>query len=356
MAIPIKNVGDLSLSKIELLLPEPLLSSAQRSVDEIFNCHRLWEAEDEDELIGRVANRVRGIARGRHITIGRELIDRLPYLEIIAGFGVGYDGIDLQCCVERGILVTNTPDVLTEETADAALGLLLMTVRELSAAERYLRAGKWVTEGNYRRTPATMRDRVVGMVGLGRIGGAVARRIEALNVPVVYHSRRPRADVRYRYYADLLAMATDVDTLMIVLPGNNSTRNIIDASVLTALGPKGILINMGRGIAVDEQALIEALANCTILAAGLDVYVNEPSVPAALLALDNVVLLPHVGSASIHTHDAMGQLLVTNLRHWFEAGEPVTPVPETPWPPHPWNEPVKASLDDQTRLYGRGSG
>jgi lactate dehydrogenase-like 2-hydroxyacid dehydrogenase len=334
------------LSKIEILLPEPVLPSAQRSLDETFFCHRLWEAEDKDALVARISKSVRGIARGRHITIGRELIERLPNLEIIAGFGVGYDGINLQCCVERGIVVTNTPDVLTEETADAVLGLLLMTVRELSAAERYLRAGKWVSEGNYRRTPATLRDRTVGMVGLGRIGRAVARRVEALNVPVVYHSRHPRADVTYRHYADLLTMASDVDTLIVVLPANESTRNIVDSSVLTALGPQGILINGGRGLTVDEQALIEALTNQTILAAGLDVYVNEPYVPEALLALDNVVLLPHVGSASIHTHDVMGQLLVTNLRRWFEAREPVTPVPETPWFHPGRNRQVRVGVDE----------
>ena len=220
--------------------------------------------------------------------------------------------------------------MLTEEVADTALGLLLMTVRELSAAERHLRAGKWPA-GNYPLT-GTMRDRTVGIVGLGRIGMAIARRLDAMQVPVVYHTRRPRPDVAYRHYADLAAMATDVDTLIVVVPGTAETRNMIDADILKALGPNGVLINIGRGIVVDEPALIAALKDGTIRAAGLDVFADEPNVPAELIALPNAVLLPHVGSASVHTRDAMGQLVVDNLRSWFEKGKPLTPVPETPWP------------------------
>jgi lactate dehydrogenase-like 2-hydroxyacid dehydrogenase len=318
------------MSRIEILLPEPLLASALRKLEKLFVCHRLYEAENPDEFLARVGSQIRGIARGRHIEIGSKLIDQLSNLEIVACFGVGYDGIDLDFCIRRGVVVTNTPDVLTEETADAALGLLLMTVRELSAAERYLRAGRWVAEGNYRRTPATMRDRKVGLVGLGRIGRAIARRVEALDVSIAYHSRSPQPAISYRYYSDILEMAHDVDTLIVVLPGNSSTRNIVDRRVLEAIGPRGILINIGRGATVDEQALVDALSSGTILAAGLDVYVDEPNVPRALLELENVVLLPHIGSASIYTHDAMGDLLVRNLSTWFETGKPVTPVPETP--------------------------
>jgi lactate dehydrogenase-like 2-hydroxyacid dehydrogenase len=177
-----------------------------------------------------------------------------------------------------------------------------------------------------------MRDRTVGIVGLGRIGMAIARRLESMLVPVVYHNRSPRSDVPYRYYQDLKAMAADVDTLMIVLPGGAATRNLVDAGILKALGPNGILINIGRGSVVDEQALIDALRDGTILAAGLDVFAKEPHVPEALLALPNAVLLPHVASASVHTRDAMGQLVVDNLVSWFEKGKPLTPVAETPWP------------------------
>jgi len=160
----------------------------------------------------------------------------------------------------------------------------------------------------------------------------VARRLEAMKVPVVYHARHPRPEVAYRYYGDLREMAADVDTLVVVLPGDASTRGLIDASILSALGPDGIVVNVGRGSVVDEPALIAALKARTIRAAGLDVFTDEPNVPAELVAMDNVVLLPHVGSASIHTRDAMGQLVVDNLKSWFTDGRPLTPVPETPWP------------------------
>ncbi len=278
---------------------------------------------------------VRGVARGGgHAVVDRAFLDSLPKLEIIANFGVGYDGIDLVRAAERGIVVTNTPDVLTEEVADTALGLLLMTVRELSSAERYLRAGKWPTGGSYPLT-STLRDRSVGIAGLGRIGLAIARRIDALNVPVVYHTRHPRTDVSYKYYADLHEMAVEVDTLIAILPGGAETRNRIDARILKALGANGVLINVGRGSTVDEPALIEALQNRTILAAGLDVFANEPNVPAELIALPNAVLLPHVASASRYTRAAMGQLVIDNLKGWFADRRPLTPVPETPWPAKP---------------------
>ena len=276
---------------------------------------------------------VRAIARGGgHAPVDAALFDRMPRLEIVANFGVGYDGIDLAEAAARGIVVTNTPDVLTEEVADTALGLLLMTVRELGAAERYLRAGKWAANGPYPLT-GTLRDRRVGIAGLGRIGLAVARRLDAMAVPVVYHTRQPKPDVPYPYFADLHAMAVDVDTLISILPGGEATRNQIDARILKALGANGVLINIGRGTSVDEPALIAALQNRTIRAAGLDVFADEPRVPAELIAMENVVLLPHVGSASVYTRAAMGQLMLDNLISWFSNGRPLTPVPETPFPP-----------------------
>ena len=279
------------------------------------------------------AGAVRAIARGTgHAPIGAALLGRMPQLEIIANFGVGYDGIDLAAAAARGIVVTNTPDVLTEEVADTALGLILMTVRGLGAAERYLRAGRWASEGAFPLS-ATLRDRRVGIAGLGRIGLALARRLDAMSVPVVYHARHPRADVPYSYFADLHAMAVDVDTLVAILPGGEATRNAIDAHILKALGANGVLINIGRGSTVDEAALIAALKGGTIRAAGLDVFANEPQVPAELMTMDNVVLLPHVGSASVYTRAAMGQLMLDNLTSWFTSGRPLTPVPETPFPP-----------------------
>jgi lactate dehydrogenase-like 2-hydroxyacid dehydrogenase len=316
---------------IHILAPDRLPTTILKGVTELFTVHHLLDATDVGSWLTQVGPLVRGIARGAGARIDRALLDRLPNLEIVASLGVGYDGIDLEAAAERHIIVTNTPDVLTEEVADTALGLLLMTVRELSAAERHLRAGKWATEGPYPLT-GSLRDRTVGIVGLGRIGLAIARRLDAMRVPVVYHSRNARPDVPYPYYASLEAMATAVDVLLTIVPGTAATKDLIGAEVLEALGPDGIFINVGRGSIVDEPALIAALRDRSIRAAGLDVFAHEPHVPPELVALPNAVLLPHVGSASVYTREAMGQLVVDNLRSWFHDGRPLTPVAETPWP------------------------
>jgi lactate dehydrogenase-like 2-hydroxyacid dehydrogenase len=258
------------------------------------------------------------------------MMARLPALEIVANFGVGYDGVDAEAASRRGVIVTNTPDVLTEEVADLTLGLLLATVRQLPQADRFLREGRWL--GGAFPFSATLRTRRIGIVGLGRIGKAIARRLEGFGVPIAYHGRSRQADAPYRYYPDLTAMAEDVDTLISVAPGGAATRGMIGEAVLKALGPDGILINVGRGSVVDEPALIAALRDGVIHSAGLDVFADEPKVPEALIALPNVVLLPHVGSATHHTRAAMGQLQADNLIHWFAGRGPLTPVPETPWP------------------------
>ncbi|MEO8667875.1 MAG: 2-hydroxyacid dehydrogenase [Bauldia sp.] len=317
------------MAKVEILSLDSFPAKTRESLDALFTRHD--HGHGDTPVPPAIAERVRGIARGGHSPIGQSLMEQLPRLEIVANFGVGYDGIDLAYAAGRGIVVTNTPDVLTEEVADTALGLLLMTVRELPAAERHLRAGKWPTEGPWRLTP-TLRDRTVGIIGLGRIGMTIARRLEAMKVPVVYHARHKRDDAPYPYFASLRDMAAAVDTLLVVIPGNAGTRNLVDKGILEALGANGILINIGRGIVVDEDALIDALRNRTILAAGLDVFASEPHVSPALVALDNAVLLPHVGSATVHTRNAMGHLMFDNLKSWFETGKPMTPVPETPWP------------------------
>jgi lactate dehydrogenase-like 2-hydroxyacid dehydrogenase len=205
-------------------------------------------------------------------------------------------------------------------------------VREFPQAERFVRAGKWV-QGQYPLTKATLRNRTVGMVGMGRIGKAIARRLDAFGVPVVYHSRKPQAGVSYKYYPKLLDMAHDVDTLMVIVPGGPATANLINAEVLKALGPQGVLINMARGSVVDEPALIEALKNKTIYSAGLDVFAKEPNVPKELLQMDHVVLFPHLGSSTEVTRAAMDQLVVDNILAWAAGKPPLTPVPETPYPP-----------------------
>ena len=315
---------------------EVLVLSPKKAIEDglkDFVLHRLWTAPDREAFLAQVGPRVRAIASaGGHAAVDANLMSRLPKLEIVSSFGVGYDHVDAKWAGQHGITVTNTPDVLTEEVADTAIGLLLCTAREFPQAERYLRAGKW-REKDYRLSPATLRNRTVGIIGLGRIGKAIARRLDAMLVPVVYHGRHRQPDVPYRYYDNLVAMARDADVLLAVAPGGPGTRNIINAAVLDALGPDGIVINMARGSLVDEPALIKALQEKKIFSAGLDVYAHEPKVPAELIAMDNVVLFPHLGSASLHTRQAMDQLVVDNLVAWAGGNPPLTPVPETPWPP-----------------------
>jgi lactate dehydrogenase-like 2-hydroxyacid dehydrogenase len=319
--------------RVDVLMIEPMMPLIVDGVAKSFTLHKYWEAPDRGALIEKLAPALRYIVAGgsTHQKVPAELMQKLPQLEFISSFGVGYDHVDAKWAGEHGIVVTNTPDVLTEEVADTALGLLLCTVRQLSQAERYLRAGHWLN-ADFPLTRATLRDRTVGIIGLGRIGKAIAQRLEGFGVAVVYHGRNRQADVSYRYYANLIDMARDVDILMVVTPGGAGTRAIINAAVLDALGPRGILINMSRGSTVDDAALIEALKTGKILSAGLDVYAHEPHVPAELLTFDHITLLPHVGSASMHTRDAMGQLVVDNPVAWAAGEPPLTPVPETPVP------------------------
>jgi lactate dehydrogenase-like 2-hydroxyacid dehydrogenase len=305
------------------------MPDVEQQLEATFEVHRATGA-DIDGLVARHGPAIRAVATRGRDRLDAPLLARLPALEIIANYGVGYDSIDVGAAARRGIVVTNTPEVLNDEVADFAVALLLATVRRLPQADRFVRAGRWL-QGNFPLGP-TLRDRTVGLVGMGRIGKRIAQRLSAFEVPIVYHSRTARPDVSYRHYPDLLAMAKDVDILLAILPGGPATKGLIDAQVLAALGPDGILINVARGSVVDEPALVEALRSGTILAAGLDVFADEPRVPQRLLELDNVVLLPHVASATHHTRGLMGRLVVDNLLSWFEGRGPLTPVPETPWP------------------------
>lgn len=293
---------------------------------EHFEVVRLWEADAPDAVLDARGADVRAIVGG-HTPVDATLMNRLPNLEIVANFGVGYDTIDAAEAARRGITVTNTPGVLDDEVADTAIALLLMAVRELPQAERYLRAGSW-SDGPYPLTPMTMAGRSLGILGLGRVGEAIAKRAEVFGLSIAYHNRREK-DSPYRYYPTLLEMAHDVDTLMVVIPGGDATRGLVDAEVLAALGSEGVLVNVARGSVVDEAALVEALRSGTIRSAGLDVYADEPHVPQELVDMEHVVLLPHVGSGSVPTRDAMGRLCVDNLVAWFATGEPLTPVAET---------------------------
>jgi lactate dehydrogenase-like 2-hydroxyacid dehydrogenase len=270
---------------------------------------------------------VRGVAVfGGHTRIDGDFVATMPRLELVSSFGVGYDHIDAGALARRGVIVTHTPDVLTDEVADLALGLLIATVRQLPQVDRYLREGKWL-KGAYPLT-TTLRGRKVGILGLGRIGKAIAKRLEACELEIEYHGRKPQPDVAYRYHPTLLGLAKACDVLMVVASGGVETRHIVNKEVLEALGPDGIVINVGRGTVIDEAALVKALQDKRILSAGLDVFEDEPRVPAELIALEHVVLLPHVGSASVHTRNAMGQLVVDNLVSWFGGKGAITPVPE----------------------------
>lgn len=318
------------MDKPEILVTGTLFAMVMEQLQAAFTVHHLPEAKPED-FLARVGGSIRGIATGGHMKIDGPFMSRFPKLEIVSNFGVGYEAVDAAWAGSHGIVVTNTPDVLTEEVADTALGLLLMTARNLSQAERYLRQGRWETQGPFPLTQSTLRGRKIGILALGRIGKAIARRLEAFGVEIAYHGRTAQRDVAYRYYGDLVAMARDVDILVSVAPGGADTFHKIDAAVLEALGADGILINVGRGTVVDEKALVEALRNRTIHSAGLDVFEHEPHVPGDLVAMDHIVLLPHVGSASVHTRRMMGLLVVDNLKSWFAGKGALTAVPEAPW-------------------------
>ena len=252
--------------------------------------------------------------------INADLIKSLPNLEIIATFSVGYDHIDLKTAKEQGVKVTNTPDVLSQETADTVMSLLLATARRIVENDKYVRAGRWVVEGDL-PLAVSIADKKIGIVGLGGIGKKVAKRCEAFEMTVVYHGRN-KQDVAYEYFDDLLNMATEVDFLMLTCPGGEATKHLINAEVLMALGQRGMLINIARGSVVDERALVRALRDGIIAGAGLDVFADEPNVPEELIPMDNVVLLPHIGSATVETRTKMGQLVIDNILAHF-AGEPL---------------------------------
>jgi lactate dehydrogenase-like 2-hydroxyacid dehydrogenase len=320
----------ISSEKIDLLIYGPHKPIVDNGFSDQFVLHKFETSGDLERLSPAIAEKIRGAAvtyntvRGDSATLAK-----FPKLEIVSSFGVGYDHIDANYARDHNIVVTNTPDVLTEEVADIAMGLLICTLREFIKADRYLRSGLWMTQ-QFPLSVGSLRDRKVGMVGMGRIGQAIGRRLDASRVPVVYHSRNPAPGVSYKHYPDLIEMAKAVDTLVIIIPGGAATANMINADVLKALGPRGVVINVARGSVVDEAALIAALKSGTILAAGLDVFAKEPTVPDELKAMQNVVLLPHIGSASVVTRNAMDQLVVDNLKTWFAGKAPPTPVAETP--------------------------
>ncbi|MBM3565101.1 MAG: 2-hydroxyacid dehydrogenase [Alphaproteobacteria bacterium] len=268
---------------------------------------------------------IRGVVSWARLTVTREMMDCLPGLEIVAGFGVGYDRFDLQAAKEKGIVVTNTPDVLNDDVADIAMGLMIAASRRIAALDRFVRAGRWAA-GEAPAMARKVTGKRLGIAGLGRIGRAIARRAQAFDMKIAYTGPRAYADVPYAYVSDLVALARESDFLMIACRADPATRHMVNAKVLAALGAKGILVNIARGSVVDEAALVRALKDGTLGGAGLDVFADEPRAPAELFALDNVVLTPHVASSTVETRTAMGDLVIANLESHFAGRGPLTPV------------------------------
>ena len=309
------------MSNFSVLIPSPTMPLIMEGLAAKCTVHKLWEQPDEKAFLAAHAAEIGAIAGSLHARkVDGPFMKLFPNLRIVANFGVGYDGVDAAWAGEHGIIVTNTPDVLTDEVADLAMGLLLCTVRELPQSERHLREGNWL-KGPYQLT-ATLKGRTMGVLGLGRIGKAIAKRAEAFGLKIAYTGRNRQQDVAYPYYADLTAMARDVDILMVVAPGGEGTYRLVNAEVLKALGPTGILVNVARGTVVDEPALIKALQDKTILAAGLDVFEHEPAVNPKLLKAKNVVLLPHMGSATIEGRIDMGEKVIVNIKSFVDGHQP----------------------------------
>ena len=315
------------------MLPDILILAISPSADvnqqleRSYTCHHAWQVAPEQRAawLQERAGRIRAVVTTGALGLKRADMDALPALELIAVNGVGLDGIDLDATRARGIAVTTTPNVLTDDVADVALGLLLASARQISLLDRYVRDGGWERREPV-RPASSLRGKTAGIFGFGQIGQAIALRLAAFGIHVRYYQPRAKPGVDVPRAESLLALAQESDYLIVSAPGTPATRHAVDAGVLAALGPQGTLINIARGALIDEEAMIAALQDGTLGAAGLDVFADEPRVPAALRALPNVVLTPHIGSLTVETRHAMGQLVVDNLQAHF-AGLPLpTPV------------------------------
>jgi lactate dehydrogenase-like 2-hydroxyacid dehydrogenase len=304
--------------KPEIILTAPGHAGTMATLLAEFDAHKYWEAPDKKAFVQKNKG-ARGLATFGPLSVDGAFMDQFPKLEIISNFGVGVDAINLADAKSRGIIVTNTPDVLNDCVADTALALVLMTLRKLPQSEGYLRAGQWLHKPYPLTTSAG--GKTLGILGLGRIGEAIAKRALACGMKIRYHNRRKK-DVPYPYDPDPVTLAKNSDVLMVVTPGGAETSRLVNARILDALGPQGYLVNIARGSVVDEPALLRYLQEKRIAGAGLDVYADEPRVPPEFFKLDNAVLLPHVGSATVETRKAMGDLQVENLRRHF-SGQPV---------------------------------
>ncbi|KAA8541787.1 hypothetical protein F0562_022939 [Nyssa sinensis] len=296
----------------------------EQELDKRFNLFRFWNFPQKKEFLKENSNSIRAIVGNATAGADAELIDQLPSLEIVASYSVGLDKIDLVKCKEKGIRVSNTPDVLTEDVADLAIGLILATLRRICESDRYVRSGLW-KKGDFRLT-TKFSGKSVGIIGLGRIGSAIAKRAEAFSCPISYYSRSEKQDSKYKYYPNVIDLASNCHILIVACPLTDETRHIINREVIDALGPRGVLINIGRGPHVDEPELVSALVEGRLGGAGLDVFEHEPEVPEQLFGLDNVVLLPHVGSGTVETRNAMADLVIGNLEAHFLKKPLLTPV------------------------------
>ena len=311
-------------TEIVTCLPMPDYLHDRLATD--YSCH------DYDFAAGALLNstadlsNVRGGAMTGEASLSVTFLETLPRLEVVSVFGVGYDGVPVDYCRRRGVLVTNTPAVMTDDAADVATALVLMTGRGLLLADRFLRSGKWIEGAS--PLARTITGKRAGIIGLGRIGRAIAHRLEALGMQISYVEQAANPAVSYRYFDSVPAMAAEADFLIVACPGGPATKNLVDAEVLKALGPNGILINGARGSIVDESALVDALSSGRICGAGLDVYANEPHVPKQLVEMENVVLLPHIGSATEETRAVMTGMCKDNLDKWFGTGEKPNLIPE----------------------------
>lgn len=315
---------DTSKKRPQLLMIGPLLPSLVERIAEQYDIHRYWELADADAWVRENGGRIDGIATSGVFGAKAELIEALPNLKAIISFGVGYDSIAVETAKKKGVTVTNTPGVLDNCVADTAVSILLALGRRISEADRFVRNGEW-EKGRFPLS-GSIGGKVCGIVGMGNIGRAIAKRVEAFGMTVAYHNRRRRDDVDYAYHETLEGLLEAADYAVLVVPGGSSTDKLIGAEQLRALGPKGYLVNIARGTVVDEQALVEALQNGTIAGAALDVFAEEPKVPAELLALDNVVLTPHIGSGTHETRQAMADLFFANLEGVFKQGKAITAV------------------------------
>lgn len=302
---------------VEILQTHKLLDSCEAALAAQFTVHKLHEAADRDALVSDLRDRVRAIAGG---AVDAALMDKLPKLEIIANFGVGYDSIDTKAARTRNIRVTNTPNVLNDAVAELAIGLMIALARRIPQADQFVRRGKW-PGGNFPLL-TELNGRTVGILGLGRIGKEIAIRAQAMKMRVVYHGRHRQTDEPFIFYDSLLDMARDADWLVVIAPGGKGTDKIVSREVLAALGPEGAIVNMARGTLIDEAAMLDLLQSKQLGGAALDVFEKEPQMNSAFYTLDNVVLSPHQGSATLQTRTKMGDLVVKNLAAHF-AGEPL---------------------------------